>query len=94
MTTNNNQSTKNGDALFSEAPARIEPQRAPGSPRELTQNAEGSRVNGRRSQAYQCSVATSTLDKLELLLEVVMHPPDLSSRGVSSVNRQCDSGYI
>jgi hypothetical protein len=54
------------------APARIEPQRAPGSAHEPTKSADGSEVNGHRLKAYCSSVATSTLDKSGLLMEVVM----------------------
>ena len=53
------------------APARIEPQRAPGSVYELNKSADGSEVNGYRLKEYRSSVATSTLDKSGLLMEVV-----------------------
>ncbi len=71
ITTNNNTSAKIGDALFSEAPVWIEPHQAPGSGSNPIKSADGSRVNGLRSEANRSAVATSTLDKLGLLMEVV-----------------------
>ena len=63
------------------APARIEPQRAPGSVYELNKSADGSEVNGYRLKEYRSSVATSTLDKSDFLMEASMMPPYVAYHG-------------